>query len=173
MTQLNLNKHVPETLNFDTQKRLMPNPSDIGPKNTLNEIFVTDTTSNDIVEQTQEALVALSDLDTLENSTITQNHVTNDLHNESSTKLIDQELYVTNFSNKTTCDDLKQYISRYGDFDFNKMKIIRLTKKDQDVSRLSFVSFKIETTDTIAKQLMQPGFWPMRSDIKKFVNKET
>lgn len=85
---------------------------------------------------------------------------------------LSEELYVSKFSNRTTCDDLKHYISHNGGIDASKLNIIRLTKRDQDISLLSFVSFKIETDDTTAIQLLEPGFWPLNCDIKKFVNKK-
>lgn len=57
------------------------------------------------------------------------------------------------------------------DIDLRKIKIFRLTKKDQDISLLSFVSFKIETDNATAKQLSEPGFWPLPCTIGKFINK--
>lgn len=68
--------------------------------------------------------------------------------------LINNEVYVTKFDNNTTCDDIKRYINHQGSFDMDQIKIIRLTKRDQDVSMLSFVSFKIETNNIIAEKLL-------------------
>lgn len=43
---------------------------------------------------------------------------------------LSEELYVSKFTNKTTCDDLKHYISHNGGIDVSKLNIIRLTEKD-------------------------------------------
>lgn len=40
------------------------------------------------------------------------------------------------------------------------MSIIRLTKRNQDLALLSFVNFKIETTDRIANIINNDAFWP-------------
>lgn len=84
---------------------------------------------------------------------------------------LDKELYVTKFGNHTTCDDIKRYISSKGDYDLSQMKIIQLVKKGQDVSVLTFVSFKIETCKEIAEQLLTPKFWPKGSYAKEFIRK--
>lgn len=57
--------------------------------------------------------------------------------------------------------------------DTDKVKVFMLTKKNQDVSMLSYVSFKIETNNEIASKLLQPKFWPKGSYAKKFVKKAT
>lgn len=51
------------------------------------------------------------------------------------------------------------------------LKVIRLTKKNQDVSQLSFVSFKIETNNEVAGKLLQPDFWPNQVYAKEWERK--
>lgn len=170
MTQQNINKNVPESLK-NTQKRQMPIPLVIGPgighDELINESYNKDATTT----LTQEALNALSMLDSLNTSgNLPTESGPNTSHNFS-TEPLKYDLYITNFSNRTTCEDVKGYISRFGECDLNKMKIIRLTKKDQDISLLSYVSFKIETDSEMEKQLMEPGFWPIHCTAQKFVDK--
>lgn len=82
-----------------------------------------------------------------------------------------QEVYVSRLPTVTTCDDVKNYILRKSSIDMRKVKIHRLTKKHQDISKLTFISFKIETDDVIAKQLLDTEFWPRHVLVKIWKSK--
>lgn len=90
----------------------------------------------------------------------------------SSLDAFNNEIYVTKFNNATTCDDILTYLRNQA-VNVDATKVFRLTKSNQDVSMLSFVSFKIETTKDNATKLLQPKFWPRGSYAKKFVRKST
>lgn len=75
---------------------------------------------------------------------------------------LDQEIYVSKLPISTTCEDIREYISHQMPVNATNMKIHRLTKKNQDISKLSFISFKIETNEEFANQLIKPEFWPNR-----------
>lgn len=84
------------------------------------------------------------------------------------------DLYVSKFSNNTTCDDVLNFLSHHQfSSDMSNIRVHRLTKKNQDVSRLSFVSFKIETNREIGERLLHANFWPKGSYIKEFVRKNS
>lgn len=85
----------------------------------------------------------------------------------------DHEIYVSKLPTYTTCDDVKDYISRNSSIDIDKMRVHRLTKKHQDISELSFISFKIETNNMIAEQLLRNEFWPSHVFVKVWKSKKT
>lgn len=51
------------------------------------------------------------------------------------------------------------------------LKVFRLTKKCQDVSKLFYVNFKIEIVEKYANVIGEMGFWPPKCNIKPFVRK--
>lgn len=144
---------------MDGQKRLSPNLSVDGPgigsvsstaaANVATDIRNSISSPQNFENFEQDALTALSSLDT-----------------------VDNELYVSKFTNTTTCYDIMQYLRQH-QCDTDKVKVFMLKKKDQDVTMLSFVSFKIETNNEIASKLLRPKFWPKGSYAKKFVKKAT
>lgn len=168
MTHLKNTNNVPETSNFKVQKRQkMPNSS--GSRPGIESIDI----STNISTTEESALSALRSLEFPDDSIA----VTPTLQIANKTDAInivsdlDQEICISNFDNKTTCKNIENYISHKGNFDMSKIKVIRLTKKGQDLSLLSFISFKIETKDPIATQLLQPEFWPINCTSKRFVRK--
>lgn len=84
---------------------------------------------------------------------------------------VGEAIYITNFENLTTTAHIYAYIKSKCTIDTNDLNIIRLTKKYQDISALSFVSFKIKTTETLAQQFLAPGFWPTECIAKHFISK--
>lgn len=86
---------------------------------------------------------------------------------------LQREIYVSKLPITTTCDEVKAYIARSRTIDANKLRIHRLTKKHQDISKLTFLSFKIETNDEIADQLLKREFWPSHVIVKPWMKKKT
>lgn len=81
-----------------------------------------------------------------------------------------RELYLSRFKTHFTDKDIMHYMHQRG-IDVTDTRVIRLTKKEQDISLLSFVSFKIETDDDTAVLLKQPDFWPYAISAVDFVQK--
>lgn len=82
-----------------------------------------------------------------------------------------RELFITRFRNNVTSDQILKYMLRNSHIDSEKVRVIRLTRRGQDVSKLSFVSFKIETNDEIAEILLRKHFWPTHCKASDFVRK--
>lgn len=83
----------------------------------------------------------------------------------------DQAIYVSKLSTVTTCEDVKGYISSNSSIDIADFEVHRLTKKHQDISKLNFLSFKIDTNSEIAEQLLRNEFWPRHVFAKVWENK--
>lgn len=79
---------------------------------------------------------------------------------------LDQEIYISKLPISTTCDEIAEYISHKMSISSNNLKIHRLTKKNQDLTKLSFVSFLIETNKLIANRLIRQEFWPNLVGVK-------
>lgn len=85
-------------------------------------------------------------------------------------RALPRELYLSKFIPHITSEDIVHYMRKNSVDNMLNTRVIRLIKKDQDVSLLSFVSFKIETDHTAAL-LQQPDFWPFSCSISNFVGK--
>lgn len=83
----------------------------------------------------------------------------------------EQEIYVAKFPISTTCENIREYIAHRIRAEVSSLKVIRLTKKNQDISHLSFVSFKIETNSELAGKILQPDFWPNQVYAKEWKRK--
>lgn len=141
-----------------------------------------DSNSNDIHHQTDESvncgltsgsstqflenqvINALDDLDTLVNTQRATATILND-----SARC---ELYLSKFKPHITTDDVVSYMQKNGVDNLENTRVIRLTKRDQDLSLLSFVSFKIETDRDTAILLQQPEFWPLTCKAVNFISKQ-
>lgn len=84
-----------------------------------------------------------------------------------------RELYVSKFRNHITTEDILSYIKSKSNLRTDDFKVFRLTKRNQEISTLSFVSFKIETSASNAEILLNRDFWPRECFIKDFVNKSS
>lgn len=85
----------------------------------------------------------------------------------------DHEIHVSRLPTTTTCEEVKDYIScqSSSSIDIEQLKVYRLLKKNQDISQLIFLSFKIETNSAIAEQLLNAKFWPSHVCVKVWINK--
>lgn len=83
-----------------------------------------------------------------------------------------REFHITKFSPNVTKENVMSYISSKLKITPDKINVIRLTKKNQDLSQLSYVNFKIETCDEIAEFIIQNNFWPSYCKITPFTRKD-
>lgn len=92
-----------------------------------------------------------------------------------SSKLADNsklvELHLSKLPTNINEPDIIEYVMAKIDVSSNDIILHKLVKKDADLSLLTFVSFKIDTNETIARMLMSENFWPDKCLIKEFVNK--
>lgn len=82
-----------------------------------------------------------------------------------------RELCLSKLDIHTTIIDIQKYITAKGINELDNIRIQRLTRKNQDISLLSFVSFKIDTNTEIAATLLSPNLWPAYCNITDFVHK--
>lgn len=88
-----------------------------------------------------------------------------------SSAILPFEYHASNFSTNISQLDILNYLIEKTGYNPDQIRVIRLTKKDQDLSLLSFVNFKIETTEEIGLIISEPGFWPKSCKITPFVRK--
>lgn len=86
-------------------------------------------------------------------------------------KKMNQEYFVTNFHNSVTPEQLLNYIEEHGNVDRSDIRVFRLTRLGQDITKLAYISYKIETTKEIANIILSNDFWPNLCQIKKFIRK--
>lgn len=73
---------------------------------------------------------------------------------------------------QTSCETISEYIVKSGILTDPSHFIIRkLVRADQDLSLLSFVSFKLSIIDTLFDAVSDPAFWPKNVGIREFVPK--
>lgn len=82
-----------------------------------------------------------------------------------------RELYLSKLPTRITDDTLRNYMRERGIIDTSSVKLIKLVKKGVDQTSLSFVSYKIDTTNDIAHIISDDGFWPDQCIIKEFIHK--
>lgn len=82
-----------------------------------------------------------------------------------------KELYLSRLANNTTVSMIESYMNRRG-LDMDNIRVTRLVPMNRDISTLTFVSFKIDTTTGIAKLIQASSFWPSGCFIKDFVRKQ-
>lgn len=83
------------------------------------------------------------------------------------------ELHLSNLNPNTTTAQILEHIKNVRDIYVSpgELRVFKLTKKNQDVSKLKFVNFKIECCDRLARCLTSSGFWPSQCTIKPFIRK--
>lgn len=81
------------------------------------------------------------------------------------------EFYLTKLPTNITESQIMDYIKAKGITDTTNIYISKLVKKDADLSLLSFISFKIDTSEFVGKAITDKHFWPERCSIKEFVHK--
>lgn len=185
------NNIFPETFKSNMQKRQKPNPLDLRP---TNEPIAIDLTTTIHSEQMTGGNLAGMGIDSPKSATsagepessppITTNSSNTTTHREAEVNMIleeldndpvkqsfHRELFISKFSNDTTVEQITRFIELKGNINSNRFRVIRLTRRNQDISKLHFVSFKIETDDEIADILLGSAFWPQNSTVCNFKRK--
>lgn len=85
--------------------------------------------------------------------------------------VLKKNFHISPFDSKVSPKCLVDFIAANAEIDRKRIKIIRLTKRGQDISTLSHVNFKIETDEKIAEIVNQSNFWPSHIKIKPWVFK--
>lgn len=81
-----------------------------------------------------------------------------------------EELYLSRLACHTTVSTIENYMRQRG-IELNNVCVTSLFPKNRELSTLSFISFKIDTTTDTAKILKESSFWPAGCLIKDFVRK--
>lgn len=84
-----------------------------------------------------------------------------------------RELYVSKFNTNITSSHIEQYMSNRGVSIDSCTRITPLIKSNRDRNTLSFISFKIDTTEDIANIITSGNFWPSGCIIKDFKHKQS
>lgn len=187
---------VPESYNLLEQKRQMPSPPGEGSGNeriapnmsslsrvqsptqileaqvnAMSEILSNNsdpciTTTNALLDSSSVDLTPSSCVSSTEN--INANRPTLDAF---TSPPITHEFHLTNLDKSVTTDMVIHFLRCKGISDTPNMRVTSLTSRNRDASKISFASFKIDTTDEIAKIISNHDFWPPNSIFKNFIQK--
>lgn len=81
-----------------------------------------------------------------------------------------KSIWISKFHPETTTDEIENYIIENTDIkDKSKFKCVKLVKKEQDVTTMSFVSFKIDVTPEVFEALIAPENWPQNKHVREFI----
>lgn len=82
----------------------------------------------------------------------------------------DKSIWISRFPVDTSPDEISDYIMKNTDLtDPAKFKCTKLVKKDQDLSTLSYVSFKIDVASENFDTLIAASNWPSTKRVREFV----
>lgn len=85
----------------------------------------------------------------------------------------ENSIHVSRIQTSVTLEDMTNYIIENADIKpDDEFKCTLLVKKDKDLSKLSFVSYKIDVIADKFDQLMDVNFWPKGLLIREFVPQE-
>ncbi|XP_055308655.1 uncharacterized protein LOC129572670 [Sitodiplosis mosellana] len=83
---------------------------------------------------------------------------------------LDKSVGVSNFDIDTTVEEINEHILSVTTIsDAKKFRCIKLIKKEQDLSKLSFVSFKIDVVSDHFDELMNRANWSSENLVREFV----
>lgn len=81
-----------------------------------------------------------------------------------------KSIHVCKFSTDTTTDDIENYIvENTTATDKSKFKCTKLVKKDADITKMKFVSFKIDATPEVFDILIDEENWPEDKQVREFI----
>lgn len=81
---------------------------------------------------------------------------------------MEKSVWISKFHPDTTVDEINAHIlSKTSITDTKKFRCIKLVKKDQDMNKLSFVSFKIDVVNEHFDELMDAATWSSRHLIRE------
>lgn len=78
------------------------------------------------------------------------------------------EFCLSNLSCTTTENAIRDYLTEKGILDLSEVKLTCLKPRGRDLSTLSYISYKLDTTESIASLMSQSNFWPPMSTFGKF-----
>lgn len=83
---------------------------------------------------------------------------------------LSKSLWVSGFHPDTTNEEIENYIIENTTVtDRTKFRCSKLVKKDQDVSKMSFISFKIDVSPEDFDIISQPEYWSQNVKISEFI----
>lgn len=90
--------------------------------------------------------------------------------NKKLTDTLSKSVWVSGFHPDTTIEELEQHIVAHTAIkEVLKFKCTKLIKKDQDITKMSFVSFKIDVSPDDFETLASPDIWPQRIKVREFI----
>lgn len=144
------------------------NPTDtsIRSTNSCQQLQIIDFQSNQSISQL--ALEALSNLDALNHNSSAELSLPNNW-----TDSITKEYHLSKINPNVSSEQISSFIvSKIHHIDVTKeLRVFRLTKRNQDLSKLSFVNFKLESSDRIGRIISQDNFWSEFCNIIIFIRK--
>lgn len=82
-----------------------------------------------------------------------------------------EHIFVSKLEPSVTTDELIDYVKEcIPDVSEEHFSVYMLVKKEQQLDKLSFVSFRVSCTSELHKQLFDPSFWPGHVSIGPFYN---
>lgn len=89
---------------------------------------------------------------------------------KSSGTRFDKSLWVSKLHPTVTAEEISEYLVKNTPLkDATKFYCKRLTKKDQDLSQLAFISFKIDVSREDFELISSESYWPSNVAIREFV----
>lgn len=83
---------------------------------------------------------------------------------------LSKSVWVSGFHPETTQEELEDYIVNNTPLnEKTKFKCFRLTRKDQDITKMSFISFKIDVAQADYDNMISPDMWPQRIKVREFI----
>lgn len=90
--------------------------------------------------------------------------------NDATNKKLSKSLWISPLHPTVSAEDMKKYVTENTALkDVDKFFCKKLVKKDQDLSTLSYVSFKIDVTDEDFVLISDPSNWPRNISVREFV----
>lgn len=81
----------------------------------------------------------------------------------------DRALYVSRLANTISPDKMNEYVTTYAKLNIDDFKCSLLVKKDADISKLAYVSYKIDVNEENFDCLANEDLWPEGVFIRPFV----
>lgn len=83
---------------------------------------------------------------------------------------LSESIWLSGFHPETSSDEIDEYIIQHTAVaDKTKFKSTKLVKKDQDITKMSFVSFKIDVLPEDYDLLVKPENWPQQIKVREFI----
>lgn len=87
-------------------------------------------------------------------------------------KIVWKSIYVSRVATDVSCNQIIDFIKQYiPEIDEQNFKVHKLVKKDQQLEKLSFVSFRVACAESYYAKLSDTSFWPSHVLIGEFVER--